>query len=474
MASEVKRVEGSRAEINVVAKWEDIDRTYKDELNKYQKKAAIPGFRKGKVPLSVLQSKLGDEFFNEVCYVAMDEAMRKELEEVDAKLRPLPYARPEVVDAEKLMPFKKDADIEFTLRYDVLPEFELKNYKGIEVEYPNVVISDEMVNNEIERYRNQNAVVKKKENGIVENGDIVTLDYINLDSDSKDAKVEDFTMTVGKKQNYFKFDDEIIGMKDGETKEIIVAYTDDDDKPSGFKADTVKLNVSIKSVRVRELPVVDDEFAQDIKSEYKTVEDLKNGIRKQQQEELDGRMKDTKIKLLCEKILSDMNIDVPKSMVDVEINRAFSRLVRSYGTNEEGFINYLKQIGQTKESFTAPWRDDATTNLKYQLIIGKVQEIEDIKADEEKVKAVLEKEIPQDAKEDEKKRFEDIVNDRLSYEKTIDYLIDNNKMKPGKKEVKYEDYVSGKYLEDEEAEKKEKGEKKTKKSEKKEEEGDKS
>ncbi len=444
MESKARKIENSKAEIDVTASWDEIKTNYDELLKKYQKQLAIPGFRKGKAPMDIVENKIGKEVLRDAVFNAMDGAIKKAFEEVEPSLRPLPYGQPEIVDFAKLEPFEKEKDVQFTTRYEILPQFELKEYKNIEIEYPNVTISQDMIDTEIERYREQNAIIKTKDNETVEDSDLVTIDY-TLEGDEPQS-INDYTFTIGKKQNYYNFDNELIGMKKDETKSFTIQYTDEN-KPEGFTKDSATFSVTMKSIKSKELPALDDEFAQDIKSEYKTVDDLKNGIKETLEKGLENRMKNTKIHLVAQKILErNEPFDVPESMINFEINNSYSRFAQQMGMRPDDLTKFLTSQGQTKEQFTSSWRNDALENIKEQLVISKVQEMEKIEADEKKVETAKKSQIPENATDDQKSSYEAMIKDNLAYEAAIDYLIKENKLVPSKEEISYEDFASGAYL----------------------------
>lgn len=446
-----RRVENSKAEIDLVAEWKDIEEKYKTVLDNFQEQASIPGFRKGKAPRDVIEKKFAAGALQNAVIEAMDDAIQKAVSSLEDKsFRPLLYSYPEVVDYAKLLPFKPSEDVKFTIRYDVMPDVNVKQYKDIKVEYPNVVISDAMVDAEIERYREQNSEIKSKEGGSVENGDLVTLDYTNLDLQSDDKTVSDYTCTVGKNQNYYKFDEYIIGMKEGEEKEITIKYTKDN-KPENLERDEVRLSVKIKSVKSKILPAIDDEFAQDIKSEYKTVADMKKGIKDTLLKGLESRMKDTKADLILEEILKSADpIELPESMVKFEIENTFRKFANQMGMRPEDLEKFLKAQGQSKEQFTSTWTDDAKSRLKKELILTKIETLEKIEPEQEKLEAVMKNQIPETATEDQKEQYKEMIKGSLAREATVDFLIANNKLTAGKKEISYEDFASGAYLKESE------------------------
>lgn len=442
MANNAKRVSTTEAELTIKLEWKDIQSKYDEELSKIVTKASIPGFRQGKAPRNLVEKKLGDGFLQEIAANAMDDALKVALEKVDKALQPLPYSTPALQDEEKVFPVKKNEDITFTVKYEIMPEFEVKNYKGIEVEYPNVTISDNLVDNEIERLREQNAILKDKDDAPIAEGDIVNVDYEA--EGIKDSKRDSYVFTVGSHSSYFDFDDDIIGFKKGDEKTIEKKY-EADKKPHGLEADSVKIKIKVNSVKSKELPKVDDEFAEDVNEKYKNVKDLKNGIKSNLESRLNDSMRETKISLLLDKMLPEIKLDIPKSMVDFEVANTFRRFSSQMGMSEGDAIKFLEANGQSLNDFTAPWRDDAEHTIKSQLVVSRVRDNEKFEVTEDEITKEIEKQFP-NVSEDNKAVYKDIVKDNLEYQKAIDFLLKENKFVPSKEEVTYEDFASGAYL----------------------------
>lgn len=446
MSDNVKRVTSTEAELTLTVKWDAIKAKYEEELNKICLKASIPGFRQGKAPKNLVEKKLGDGFLQEIASNVMDDVLKAEVEKLDEKDRPLPYSHTVLKDEEKVFPVKKDQDLEITVKYEVMPEFEVKDYKNLKVEYPNVVISDEMVEKEIDALKERNSVLRDKGEEPIVEGDVVNADY-EVEGE-KDSKRSDYVFTVGSHSAYFDFDDEIIGLKKGDEKEITKTYTEKN-KPVGYEKDSAVIKVKINSVKKKEVPEVDDEFAQDVSEEYKTVADLKNGLKGKLEKELGERLKETKISALIDKIIPSVDLTVPVCMIDYEVANTFRKFAYQMGMREEDAIKFLTANGQKLDEFTSPWRPDAEHTIKSQLIITKIRDNEKISVSDEEVNAEYDKQHKDDKDNPNEELYKSMIKDNMEYQKTIEFLLDNNKLTPSKKQIKYEDFASGKYLEDE-------------------------
>ena len=227
-SKEIKCLEKSRVELSVKVDKEFVKKEYDELLAKYSKTAHIKGFRPGKVPASVLERKFGESLVNEAGFNVIEKSLQEAL--LDVEKKPLPYITPALKDEENLK-LALDKDIEFTVEYDTFPEVELGEYKGIEIEVPNVVIKDSDIDRELDKYREQNAIVteKKGANGKVAKDNVITINYVEVDAEDKEVtgtKRDDFTFTVGTGYNYYKLDDDVIGMKKEEEKIIATTKVD--------------------------------------------------------------------------------------------------------------------------------------------------------------------------------------------------------------------------------------------------------
>jgi trigger factor len=228
VSKEVQRLEHSALQLTVTVGKDDIRSEYDALVAKYGKTIQIPGFRKGKVPREVLIRKFGDAFKSETLGNVVEKSMSGifEDESFPKEDRPLPYSSPQL--KEDGLDLDPDKDLTFSVVYDTLPNVPLGPWKGLEVEAPDAEVSDEDMDREIETIRDRNAIVLDKEDdAAAAKGDVVTVNYAEL-SDAGEilpgTERQDFVFTLGTGYNVFKFDDEITGMKKGESRDIEKTY----------------------------------------------------------------------------------------------------------------------------------------------------------------------------------------------------------------------------------------------------------
>lgn len=412
----VKELENSQVALTITVDAASIEKAYQENLKKYTANLQIDGFRKGKVPASIVERKYGEAIREESTFDCMEKTLQEALKDVEKK--PLPYSTPVLQDEEKLLPFKKDSDITFTVHYDTMPSFELPPYTGLTVEVETIAVTDKNVNAEIEKLREQNSLVVAKD-GEAAKDDIATVDYVELDEEGaeiEESKRNDFTFTVGSGYNLYKLDDDVIGMKVGENKTV-------EKEIDGKK---VKLSLTLKELKVRDLPEVDDEFAKDVKEEYKTVEDLKNGIKKNLEAKVDSANKDAKAEAIVEKLVADSSFSIPESMVNFQLEQNWKNFIANSGLPEEQLMAFFKMQNHTKESIMEEWRETATKDLKAQLILDAIKTKENFEINNEEFEKECEEKLKNINDEGTKEYYKNMLKDEKQYSMVVPFLLEKN------------------------------------------------
>ena len=430
---EIKKLEHSSVELTLTLSAATIEEDYSKTIKDYAKKLTLKGFRPGKAPVSLIESKYGDAIREEVTFKLMEKNLQDSYKDMDAKDRPLPYSTPELQNEEALLPFKPNTDVTYSVIYDVLPTVTLPEYKGLEIEYPARQITDEDVNAEIERLREQNAMVISK-NGTIAEGDIVTIDYAELDADGNEMaanKRDDFTFTVGSSYNFYKLDKDLVGMKKGDETVIEKTYDDDSGMGTDYLGRTVKIKVAVKEVKYKEVPELDDDFAQDVKDEYKTVDDLLKATRKQLEDNAEEANKGAKLDAVVKALLEKTEIDVPKSMVEAQLEQDWQNFISRFGMSEEDVLKIMGAQGGGKENFLETRRADTVQNIKGQLIIEQIKEEQKYEVSEEEIAEELKnygEDITKDSPNYESMKI--YAEDDVKYRKARDLLLESNTFKP--------------------------------------------
>ncbi len=429
---EIKKLEHSSVELTLTLSAATIEEDYSKTIKDYAKKLTLKGFRPGKAPVSLVESKYGDAIREEVTFKLMEKNLQDSYKDMDAKDRPLPYSTPELQNEDALLPFKPNTDVTYSVIYDVLPTVTLPEYKGLEIEYPARQITDADVNAEIERLREQNAMVITK-NGAIAEGDIVTIDYAELDADGNEMaanKRDDFTFTVGSSYNFYKLDKDLVGMKKGDEAVIEKTYDDESGMGSDYLGKTVKIKVAVKEVKYKEVPELDDDFAQDVKDEYKTVDDLVKATRKQLEEGAEEGNRAAKLDAVVNALLEKTEIAVPKSMVEAQLESDWQNFISRFGMSEEEVLKIMGAQGGGKEQFLESRRADTMKNVKAQLIIEQVKEEQKYEPTEEEIAEELKnygEDITKDSPNYESMKI--YAEDDIKFRKARDFLLENNTFK---------------------------------------------
>ena len=360
---EIKTLENSVVELSVTIEKDAVKKEYDELLKKYSKTAHIKGFRKGKVPKAVLERKYGEGLVTESGFNLIEKSLDEVLKDVDKK--PLPYSQPSLKDEEDLK-ISLDNDLVFTVSYETYPEVKLGEYKGFEIEIPEVKLAAEDEKRELKKYQDQNALVTEKKGGKVAKDNVITINYSELDDEENvvDNTVrEDFTFTVGTGYNYYKLDDDVIGMKKDEEKVIEKEYPEDFEYPE-LAGKKVKLKVTVTSVKSKKLPEIDDELAQDISEKYKTLDDLKKDIKERQQGMIDNKLKAVKQEKILEKIIENSEVNPPASMINAELDNQWNNFLYQFGGDENKVLEILKMQNKSKEDMLTEWRPYSEKTVK--------------------------------------------------------------------------------------------------------------
>lgn len=448
VAKEISKLENSAVKLTATIAKEDVVSGYNKNISKYAKNVQLPGFRKGHVPVKVLEQKYGDSLKQEVLADLIDESLNQIFAEEESKdIRPLPYTQPRL-DGDKLPEFSTDKDFTFSVVYDVFPSVEVKDFSKIEVKEPQVEIGEKELNEELKAIQERNAVViDKKEGEPVEKDNIVTIDYKELDDSGTaipGSEREGFVFTVGTGENIYKIDDEIVGMKKDETKEISKTY-DAKEENKDLAGKTKKISVTVKAIKLRNLPALDDELAQDVSEKYKTLDDLKKDISKGLESAKNRKIAELKSQSLLEQLVEKNPIVLPKSMIQAEMESRWRMMAQQFQTTPEQLEKMISASGQSKENMLTQWTGDAEKMLKSRLIVDALIREKNIAVTPEEVEAEFAKIADESGStiEEVKEHYEDArakeyIIDEIKENKLYDELYKQVKVSKGDK-VKFAD-----------------------------------
>ena len=441
----LEKLEHSKVRMTATVPMADVKSVYDEMMADYVKSVRIDGFRKGHVPPSVLERKFGDSLRLEAMSRVLEKAVDAAL--ADAEEKPLAYEAPALEGEPE---FALDKDFSFSVTYDVFPHFELPSTEGIELEVPGVEVSEEDLAQELERIRERNAIVVEK-TGEAALGDIVTVAYSELTEDGREvagSKREDFTFELGKGLNLYKFDEEVVGMKAGDSKIFPKTYPGDFEYKD-LAGKTVMLSVAVSKVKQKDVPALDDELAQDVSEKYKTLEDLKKAVREQLQSALDNRLRELKEKKLVDILLERTSIDVPESMVSAELSMRWESLKRDMGIDSDEKMESIAQYsGKSRQQLYEDWKPAAGKAIAGRLLLDKLVEKSGLEITEEDLSAEYARQAEGSAMsveevkaEYEKRQSVEYLKERMKETRFFDSLLATAKLGQGEKKS-FVDFMS--------------------------------
>jgi trigger factor len=446
VSKELKHLEHSVVQLTLTIGKNDVRSHYDELIGEYVKSAVIPGFRKGKVPRGVLERKFGEALKEEALSKVINKALTEVFdgENFAREDKPLPYSTPRL-EGEPALDFNKD--LSFSVIYDVLPKVTVGIWKGLEVEVPDVSVSDEDIARDLSSIQERNALVLDRDDDAVSaKNDVVTIDYCELDTDGNPAENtnrKDFVFTLGSGYNLYQFDDDVIGMKKGETRDITKTFPADYVHQE-LAGKTLTIRTTLTALKEKNLPALDDELAQDVNEKYHTLDDLKNDIREQLNKSLEKRLREIMVSKILEKVMETTSIDLPESMVNLELDARFRNTARRFGTSTEELLKNMVKMGQSPEKFRTEWRPDAEKALKSRLVVETLIEELKLEASDEEVEQKIEdlaagadsmenaESVRKYYKEEENAK--EYLKEDIKEQKLFDLFVAENMIRKGKKE----------------------------------------
>ena len=386
----------------------------------------IPGFRKGKAPYKIVEKQYGAQIFYEDAFNEVaGEVYEKEL--TDAKIEAV--SRPEI----DIIQMEKGKDLIFTAVVQTKPEVTLGKYKGIELKKVEYNVEEKDIDHEIGHMQERNARLVTVEDRPVEKNDTTVIDFEGfVDGVAfEGGKAENHELVIGSNTFIPGFEDQIIGMKIGEEKDINVTFPEEYfSKDLAGKAAVFK--VKLHEIKKKELPEVDDEFAKDV-SEFDTIKELKDSIKEKLEEENKNKAKyeteEEAIKTVCD----NTEIDIPSGMVETETDNMIKDIEQRLMYQGLNFAQYLQMMGKTEEDMRKEMKEQAEIQVKTKLVLGAIVEAEKIEATDEEVKAKLEEMATmygKDAKDLEaNESLKAYIAESVKTEKAISFIVDNAKIK---------------------------------------------
>ncbi len=386
----------------------------------------IPGFRKGKAPMNIVEKYYGAEIFYEDAFNDVaTEYYDKALEENKIEA----VSRPEV----DVIQMEKGKDLIFTATVQTKPEVELGKYKGVEIKKVEYPVEDKDVEHELGHMQEHNSRLVSIDDRELQNGDIATIDFEGfVDGVAfEGGKAENHELEIGSGSFIPGFEDQLVGMKIDDEKEIKVTFPkeyfskDLAGKEAMFK-------VKLHEIKKKELPELDDEFAKDV-SEFDTLDELKASIKERLQKSNEQRAKYEIEENAIKEVCKNVKVDIPSGMIEMEVThmmKDFEQRLSYQGLNMQ---QYLKMIGKTEEEMKKEYEPQAIEGIKSRLTLEAIIKAEKIQATEEEIKEKMEEMAKSYGKKVEEisdnENLKNYIEEGIETEKAIDYIVKNAKIK---------------------------------------------
>ena len=376
MSVQVEKLEKSMAKLTIEVPAKELDLALDKAYKKNRNKIAMPGFRKGKAPRAMIEKMYGAEiFFEDAANILVPDAYEDAAKESGLEI----VSQPEIAveQIEKGQPFI------FTATVAVKPEVTLGEYKGIEVESKEAGVTDEEIEEEINKVRENNSRMITIEDRAVEDGDTVTIDFDGyVDGEQfEGGMAEDYSLVIGSHTFIDNFEEQLIGKNIGDDVEVNVTF------PAQYQAEELRnkealFKVKINAIKMKELPDADDEFAQEV-SDFDTLDEYKEDLRKKLLENKEAALKREKEEEVVGAIIENAQMDIPDPMVNAQtqqMTQEFAQRLQSQGLSLE---QYMQLTGMTPQKMLEELKPQALKRIQSRLVLEAVVAAENIEASEE-------------------------------------------------------------------------------------------
>ena len=383
MSLQVEKLENNMAKLTIEVPANDLEKALQSAYMKQKNKIAMPGFRKGKAPRAMIEKMYGTGvFYEDAANELIPEAYETAAKESELEI----VAQPEI----EVTQMEKGTDFIFTATVAIKPEVTLGDYKGIEVEKKEAEVSEEEITAEIDKAREANSRLITIEDRATEDGDTVIIDFDGY-VDGKQFEggyAEDYTLVLGSHSFIDNFEDQLVGKNLGEDVEVNVTF------PEEYHVDELKgkpalFKVKIKEIQKKELPELDDDFAQDV-SDFDTLDEYKADVEKKILENKENQIKREQEDQIIEKIIEKAQMEIPQQMITAQtrqMTQEFAQRLQSQGLSLE---QYMQFTGLTPQKMMEDLEPQALKRIQSRLVLEAVVAAENIEASDEEIDKELE------------------------------------------------------------------------------------
>ena len=428
MNYKMDKIENNVVKLEITVEAGQFNEALTKAFKRNAKKFNIPGFRKGKAPINMVKKYYGEGvLFEDAINICCEDTYPKALEE--SNIRPVDYPEIDIVQ------IGEGKEFIYTAKVTVYPEVELGQYKGVEVKKVEYVVAEEEIDSQINAMQQKNARVETKTEGTVENGNIAVIDFKGfVDGVAfEGGEGTDYSLEIGSGTFIGDFENQLVGASVGETKNVSVEFPAEYGKEE-LNGKPAVFEVTVKEIKVKELPAVDDEFAKEV-SEFDTIAELKADMRKKLEEANELKAKREFEEAVIEAVCENAKVDIPKVMIDKEVDnmlKDFEMRLKYQGLDLNTYYQFTNNSEDKMRDFM---KDGAEKRVKTELVMGKLAEVEKMEVSDEEILAKATEIAKQYGDQDIEKTTKLIVDSQREYvkanivnEKLVDMLVENSKV----------------------------------------------
>ena len=421
-----EKQEGNEGELTIHVSSEKFDEALDEAYKKVVKTVSLPGFRKGRIPRGMFESRFGVEsLYQDAVDIVLPTAYEAAVDQTGI----FPIDQPQI-DIDQI---EKGKELVFKAIVTVKPEVKLGDYKGLEYEVTDVEVTDEEVVAELETLREGQAELVLKEEGKVEEGNTAVIDFEGfIDGKAFDGgKGENHSLEIGAGQFIPGFEEQLIGKETGEESEIEVTFPEDyhADEFAGKKA---TFQVKIHEIKEKEVPELDDEFAKDVDEEVETLDELKEKKKTELKERKEAEAENKKREALLLQASENAEVEIPEVMIETELGsmlQEFEQRIQMQGMTLE---NYYQFSGETEEGIREQMKEDAKKRVVSNLTLEAILEAEELEVDEADIDAELDEMAKMYNMEKEQilgmlGGNADVLKEDLKIKKALNFIVDESK-----------------------------------------------
>ena len=382
MSVQVENLEKNMAKLTVEVPAEELEKAIQAAYMKQRSRISLPGFRKGKVPRHMVEKMYGPEIFYED---AVNSILSKEYPKAAEESELQIVSRPSV----DVVQLEKGKNFIFTAEVAVKPEVTLGKYLGVAVKKADIAVSEEEVTAEIERERESNARMVTVEGRPIEDGDTAVIDYEGfVDGEAfEGGKEENHSLVIGSHSFIDTFEEQLIGKNTGDNVTVNVTFPEDYHSPE-VAGKAAMFQVKINEIKAKELPELDDEFAQDV-SEFDTLAEYRESVEKKLIERKEAEARREKENQLIEKIIEDSQMEIPEAMIDTQTENMVDDFANRLAQQGMPMEQYMQFTGMTEEKLMEQMRPDALKRIQSGLVLEAIAKAEDIQVSEDDVETEI-------------------------------------------------------------------------------------